>query len=63
MGDTFANDCLRLIYFDSSIMRYLICLKQEKMKTTPEHCPNEETKQLFRQLFEAQYKFERYTDY
>ncbi len=33
------------------------------MKTTPEHVPNEATKRLFRQLFEAQYKFERYVDY
>ncbi len=33
------------------------------MKTTPEHSPNEEAKRLFRQLFEAQFKFERYTDY
>ncbi len=33
------------------------------MKTTPEHSPNEEIKRLFRQLFEAQFKFERYADY
>ena len=33
------------------------------MKTTPEHRPNEATKRLFRQLFEAQYKFERSADY
>ncbi len=32
------------------------------MKTTPEHRPNEATKRLFRQLFEAQYKFERSAD-
>ncbi len=33
------------------------------MKTLPEHSPDEVTKRLFRQLFEAQYKFERYADY
>ncbi len=33
------------------------------MKTTTEHNPNESTKRLFRQLFEAQYKFERYANY
>ncbi len=33
------------------------------MKTTPEQSPNEATKRLFRRLFEAQYKFERYADY
>ena len=33
------------------------------MKTTTEHSPNEATKRLFRQLFEAQYKLERYADY
>ncbi len=33
------------------------------MKTTHEHSPNEVTKRLFRQLFEAQYKFERYANY
>ena len=33
------------------------------MKTTPEQSPNEATKRLFRQLFEAQYEFERSADY
>ena len=32
------------------------------MKTTTENSPNEATKQLFRQLFEVQYKLERYAD-
>ena len=32
------------------------------MKTTPEHRPNEATKQLFRELFQAQCEFERCAD-
>ena len=33
------------------------------MKATLKHRPNEATKRLFRELFEAQYEFERSADY
>ncbi len=54
-------NCFAGLAWISSALSHLP--KQEKMKTTPEHSPNEETKRLFRQLFEVQYKFERYADY
>lgn len=43
-------------------MRNVVCLKQEKMKTTRENLENEVMKGLFRKLFEIQYELECYGD-